>query len=689
MGIVKWIMVFLLIYPAYPFRNLFEELLLNERPHLIILENVPQVVPSVDGNIGQLHALFLKEEGHYSMVKNELKWNSSNENVASVNNYGVLTYTGESGSTYITVANGIYKDHIKITVNSGKQTFEKQKNRKYDIVSTAVDFLTLEEKIGQMLMPDFRTYNAEAVTNMTPEIERIIKDYHLGGVILFSENLVDTEQAVRLIHEYQQAAEKFGLFLTIDQEGGTVTRLPAGTKMPGNMALGATRSSDLAWKTGNVIGTELAALGINMNLAPVIDVNNNPDNPVIGVRSFSEDPKLVGKLGIAYTAGMQQAGVGGTAKHFPGHGDTSIDSHLGLPQVPHDKERLLEVELVPFQQLIDCGIDSIMTAHVTFPNIDEQKAVSRKTGENVYIPATLSHKAITELLRNEMGFDGVVMTDAMNMKAISDHFGPVDAAIRAINAGADIILMPVGISDVFHGVIDAVKSGEIPLERIDESVERILTLKVKRGIFKEETMLDVDQKVLEAFRVVGATEHKGVEAEVAAKSITVVKNDGKLLPLNREEDMKIVVVGAFSFIESFYAQVNSQYENSTLVKLKSNQTSLTNSQKQTIEKADVVIIGSYTSSADGRLPTLDLTKLYNEVISFNQPTVAVSFGTPYDVMAYPNVNAYIAQYGFGEASFEATVNVIFGKTKSSGILPVTIPSYNGGVLFEFGTGLQD
>ncbi|MCD8502401.1 MAG: beta-N-acetylhexosaminidase [Bacillaceae bacterium] len=537
-------------------------------------------------------------------------------------------------------------------------------------------------------MPDFRTYSGKNVTKMMPEIEQLIKEYHLGGVILFAENLVNTEQTVRLVHEFQEAAEKFGLLLTIDQEGGMVTRLQTGTDMPGNMAIGATRSPDLAAQVGNIIGTELAALGINMNLAPVVDINNNPDNPVIGVRSFSEDPKLVAELGIALTDAMQATGVAATAKHFPGHGDTTVDSHLGLPEVPHDKERLSEIELFPFQQLMDSGIDAIMTAHVTFPNIDAEKAVSRKTRNEVHVPATLSHKVLTELMRNEMGFNGVVMTDAMNMKAITDHFGPVDAAVRAINAGADIILMPVGISDVFQGILDAVNSGEIPVNRIDESVERILTLKVTRGILKEETPLNVEQKVLHALQVVSSQEHQKIEADVAAKSITLVKNDTNVLPIDRKENKKIIVVGAFSYIDSLFAEINSRYENVTLVKLESNQSSLTSNQKQQIQESDLVIIGSFTSSAAGRSQTSGLVKAYNEVLTIGKPSVAVALGNPYDVMAYPGVNAYIAQYGIREASFEATADVIFGITKPTGKLPVTIPSYDGGTLFEFGTGLH-
>lgn len=669
------------------------------KPDLILLENVPEIEPTIHNKNVKLTALNVYEKGNFTKVSEGLSWNSSNKNVATVDDNGLVTFTGQNGRTFVTVSNGTKEDRIALDYKVAKQSaekgkpnsvasVEKQTGIKYDIITHALENLSLEEKVGQMMMPDFRKFGGSDVTEMLPEIEQMVKDYHLGGVILFRENVVDTEQTARLVNNYQEASDKFGLLITIDQEGGIVTRLQSGTHMPGNMALGASRSTDLAWKTGDVIGSELASLGINMNLAPVVDVNNNPDNPVIGVRSFSENPQLVAELGVAYTKGMQSNGVAGTAKHFPGHGDTSVDSHLGLPEVPHNKDRLLEVELYPFQKLMEQGIDAIMTAHVTFPKIDSNKAISQKTGEEVFVPATLSYNVLTELMRNEMGFDGVVMTDAMNMKAIADHFGPVDASIRAINAGADIILMPVGVSEVFNGIVNAVNAGDITDARIDESVGRILTLKVKRGIIKEETPVDIDKKVQQALQVVGSLDHQAVEAEVAAKSVTVVKNENNLLPLKPDTDEKVVVVGAFSFIDSFYAQVKARHENTVLLKLKSGQSSLDEDQKQTLTEADIIIIGSYTSSVYGRSPSHPFMQTYNEVANLDKPTVAVSFRNPYDIMAYQNVDAYVAQYGYREASHKATADVLFGIESPTGKLPVTIPSYQGGTLYEFGTGIE-
>ncbi|WP_394140356.1 glycoside hydrolase family 3 protein [Cytobacillus oceanisediminis] len=664
---------------------------------LIILQNVPQAVTDTNGGDIQLKALHVFEEGHFMGVSSGVEWKSSNKNIAKVDQNGKVTLTGQNGRTFISVTDGQFTDRIAIDYKvdskekgegkpASKAEVIKEPGDRYDVIGHAISNLTIEEKVGQMLMPDFRNWNGENVTEMLPEIEQLVKDYHLGGVILFRENVVTTEQTATLVSEYQEAAEKFGLLMTIDQEGGIVTRLQSGTDMPGNMALGATGSEEISRKVGKAIGEELASLGINMNFAPVMDVNNNPDNPVIGVRSFGEDPELVAKMGVAYTEGLQSAGVAATAKHFPGHGDTAVDSHLGLPEVPHDKERLKEVELYPFQKGMEAGIDAIMTAHVTFPKIDDTKAISQKTGEEIAIPATLSYKVLTELMREEMGYEGVITTDAMNMKAIADHFGPVDAAIRAVKAGTDIVLMPVGLEEVAGGLLNAVNSGEISEERIEASVERILTLKIKRGIIKDETPQPIEEKIANALEVVGSEEHKQVEKEAAERSITLVKNKGAALPLNVESDDKIVVVGN-TYITSLVDAVSKHHENTAVIQTSTYK--LTEAQLQQIKDASAVIVGSYTFNVSGVSPDSSQMQMINSIIAAaDAPIIAVGIRNPYDIMAYPEVDAYLAQYGFRTASFEATAASIFGKNNPSGKLPITIPGVEGSVLYEFGHGLS-
>nr|WP_246055146.1 glycoside hydrolase family 3 protein [Pseudalkalibacillus caeni] len=668
----------------------------EEVSDLVILQNVPEVNTKVKGEQVQLDALHIYNEGQFLLTEENLEWKSSNKNVASVDEDGTVTFLGHPGRTFITVTDGEFKDKMAFDYKPGSNekgkkgkpefvaSLVKEEGDRYDIIENAISHMTMEEKVGQMLMPDFRKWNGKDVTKMLPEIEQLVKEYHLGGVILFRENVVTTEQTAKLVSDYQAAAEKYGLLLTIDQEGGIVTRLQSGTDMPGNMALGATRSEEISQNVGRVIGEELSALGINMNLAPVLDVNINPDNPVIGVRSFGSNPELVAEMGVAYTKGLQSTGVAATAKHFPGHGDTAVDSHLGLPEVPHDKERLKAVELYPFQKAMEAGIDAVMTAHVTFPKIDDSKAISKKDGTEIAIPATLSHKVLTGLMREEMGFDGVIITDALNMNAIAEHFGPVDAAIRAVKAGTDIALMPVGLEKVANGIYDAVESGEITDERLNASVERILTLKVKRGIIKAENPQPIDEKIANAVKVVGSEEHKQVEQEAANKSITLLKNESAL-PLNVNEEDSVVVVGN-SYISSLGDAVKAHHVNTTVID--SDDYNLTDDQLQLIKDADKVIIGTYSYSVWTRSPEHPQMQMVNKIIeATDAPVIGVGIRNPYDIMAYPNVDAYIAQYGFRTASFEATAATIFGENAPTGKLPVTIPNLDNGVLYDYGFGL--
>lgn len=660
----------------------------SERPDLMLLENVPEADVSVKDGTFDLTALHVYGDGSFKKVEEGLSWAASNKKVVKVNEEGQLTFTGKPGRSWVAVSNGRDKDWIFVYVKGGKKQadihIQKNRGEKYDLIQHVMDEMSMEEKVGQMLMPDFRNWDGRNVTKMLPEIEDLVKEYHLGGVILFRENVVTTEQTTELVADYQNAAEKYGLLVTIDQEGGIVTRLQSGTDFPGNMALGAARSEELSRDVGRAIGEELSALGINMNLAPDMDVNNNPDNPVIGVRSFGGNPELVADMGQAYMAGLQETGVAATAKHFPGHGDTAVDSHIGLPEVPHDKERLKEVELYPFQQAMDAGIDAVMTAHVTFPEIDDTKVISKKDGEEIALPATLSKKVLTGLMREEMGYEGLVITDALNMNAIQEHFGSVDAVIRAINAGTDIVLMPVGLEEVAGGIYEAVGTGEIEMKTIEDSVERILTMKIRRGIIKAEQPPSLEDQVANAKEIVGSDEHKQVEKEAAEKSITLVKND-QVLPIQPEQDDQIVVVGD-SFSSSLADAVKDVHEQTTLID--HNSQAFTSEQQTALQEADYIIAGTYTYNVWTRSPDHPQMKRMKEILEMAEgKVIGVGIRNPYDVMAYPEVDAYIAQYGFRKASFTAAASTIFGQNQPSGKLPVTIPGENG-VLYEYGTGLS-
>lgn len=658
----------------------------SEINDLVIDLNVPQVTREVSDNKLDLNALHVYEDGRFLMASENVTWKSSNKNVASVSKEGEVTLSGHNGKTFISVSDGSYSDRISIQYkgNQDKVHVRKEKGERYDLIGNAIKHMSMEEKVGQMLMPDFRTWKGQNVTVMNDDIAKLVKDYHLGGVILFRENTVTADQTTKLVSAYQEAAEKYGLLISIDQEGGIVTRLQTGTDMPGNMAIGATRSEETAQKVGKAIGEELNALGINMNFGPVLDVNNNPDNPVIGVRSFGENPELVGKLGNAYIKGLHETGTAATAKHFPGHGDTAVDSHIGLSEVPHDLDRLKKVELFPFQQAMDAGIDAIMTAHVTFPKIDDTKAISKKDGTEIAVPATLSHKVLTGLMREDMGFKGVIVTDAMNMGAISEHFGPVDAAIRAVKAGADILLMPVGIEAVANGLYDAVNAGDISEDRLKQSVERVLTLKLNRSIVKAEVEKSLDEKVANALQVVGSPEHKAIEKEAAEQSITLVKNDA-VLPLDVSPEDKIVVVGGSGFsINLLASEVQKHHPGAVYVNTSG---SLTAAQLEQVQGAKYIIVGTYTSSVSGRAQNASQMVMTRQLIETGIPVIAVGARNPYDVMSYTDVDAYLVQYGFRPASFEAAANTIFGQNNPTGKLPVTIYNHDGSVLYGFDHGL--
>ena len=388
-------------------------------------------------------------------------------------------------------------------------------------------------------------------------MSEIINKNHLGGVILFANNVKDTEQTTKLTYDLQKAAmdgpnKNLPLLLSIDQEGGIVTRLLKGTCLPGNMAIGATRSEKDSYSCGDIIGKELSALGVNVNLAPCLDINNNPNNPVIGLRSFSSKSDLTSKLGLKYIEGHQCDNVASAAKHFPGHGDTETDSHVGLPLVNKSLDELRALELIPFKAAADAKVDMLMTAHIQYPQIETGKFISKKDGKEINIPATLSQTIIDGIARKELGYNGVIITDALNMAAISENFGEVEAVKMAINAGVDIALMPTTLrseADIYklEAIIDglkkAVKCKEISIDRINEAATRVVKLKIDRGIINySQDKRTLEERIINAKAVVGSIENRDKEREIAANSITVLNNYNNALPLIPKENSTILVI---------------------------------------------------------------------------------------------------------------------------------------------------
>lgn len=420
--------------------------------------------------------------------------------------------------------------------------------------------MSTEDKISTMIMPVFRyCENAEGnksnVTGMTENIEAALKKHSFSGVILMDQNTPTNENTVRFTDALQKANSAGGnrpqLLISINQEGGSVTRLGQGTVTSGNMALGAANDLKITEETASIIGNELKALGVNMDFAPDVDVNSNPANPVIGVRSFSDDPQLVAQHGAAFVNALNETGVVSTIKHFPGHGDTDTDSHTGLPCVYKSYDELKQSELVPFQACIKSGSQIIMTAHIQYPRIETNTYKSKLTGEDVYLPATLSKTIITGILRSDMGFDGVVITDAMDMDVIAKHFDKYDAAKLAIEAGVDIMLMPFEPCtsedfdelDTYISTLSQMADDcKISMEKINAAVKRILTLKKNNGLFTPYDGSDIEQRVDYAVNNVGTKAIYDRELEIAEKTITLVKNDNATLPLAIPNQKTVILV---------------------------------------------------------------------------------------------------------------------------------------------------
>ncbi|MFC4058088.1 glycoside hydrolase family 3 N-terminal domain-containing protein [Planomonospora corallina] len=379
-------------------------------------------------------------------------------------------------------------------------------------VETVLAEMSVEEKVGQLFMPVVYGAAADTVSGEnrarfgvgTPA--EVIAKYRPGGVILFpwADNVKSVRQVVALTNGLQKASPQVPLLIGADQENGQISRLaPLVTELPGAKTIGSTGDPALARRAAKVTGTELRALGVNLDFAPVADVNVNPRNPVIGPRAYGSDPAKVAPMVAAAVRGFHDAGVAATAKHFPGHGDTDVDSHTGLPVITHSRSQWAKLDAPPFAAAIEEGVDAIMSAHVVMPELDP-------SGD----PATLSKPILTGLLREKLGFDGVVTTDALNMAGVREKYGDGEVAVRSVLAGADLLLMPPDHGEAYEAVLKAVRSGRISAERLDASVRRLLTLKAARGFLAEAPAADPD----EAERVLRSAAHRKIAAQITARA---------------------------------------------------------------------------------------------------------------------------------------------------------------------------
>lgn len=575
-------------------------------------------------------------------------------------------------------------------------------------VDSIMSKMTLEEKIAQMITVSAENWNDENFTIMEDKVAEIIATSSVGGVILFAENIQDTQQVVELTTAFQNASlkskNKIPLFISTDQEGGEVVRLKYGTSLPGNMALGATNNAQYAHDAGSILGSELSALGINVDFAPSLDVNTNPQNPIIGLRSYSSDPSVVAKLGVQTINGIKSKDIIAVAKHFPGHGDTHTDSHTGLPVVDKSLKEIEECELVPFKSAIENGVDMIMTAHIQFPQIEKATAVSEVTGKEVALPATLSKIIITDILRDKMGYNGVITTDAMNMGAIADSFTASQACILAINAGVDMLLMPVSLAnessereltDLIGNIKSAVKDGRIKEERINESVKRILQLKEKRLILNYKA-----PTVENALQVVGSQANHEAEDNISTSAITVLKNENNTLPFKPEAGQKVVLISAYSDeIPCFDYAMSKMISKNAIPNVEYEKYYYNNGNSldeilTAVSGADYAVVLSEMLSNDDILPDSLCTAVTRAVIECsknnNVKCAVVSVGKPYDTANYTNADALLVAYGCKGMNAEdtngalpatytygpniiASLEVAFGYKNPYGMLPIDVP----------------
>lgn len=544
--------------------------------------------------------------------------------------------------------------------------------------------MTLEQKVGQLfiLFAYGPTADGEDARNTALYGEAsaadIIDEYEPGGFILFSarDNVTDPVQVANLTNGLQNAAEDAGagipMLISTDQEQGLVNRIgsPA-TLFPGNMALGAGGSEKDTRKAAAITGQELLAMGIQQNNAPDADVNINPDNPVIGVRSFSSDPDLVSRLTAAAVKGYQDdAGIIATAKHFPGHGDTATDSHYGLPVITHSLEEWQRIDAPPFQAAIDAGVESIMTAHILVPALDD-------SGD----PATLSKKIVTGQLREALGFDGVIVTDGLEMAGVREKYGDGEVAVRAIEAGVDQLLLPAAPQVAYEAIDEALDSGRLTEERIDESVRRILIMKQHQGV-TEHPQVDVS-KVL---KTLGKRSHLRAAEKITDHTTTVVRNDDAGLPVSVEGEKALVTGYGVSTGQTLAGELASHgAETSVLTTGSAPTAAQIDEAVAAAQQNDVTVVLTYNVGAASTqkqlVAALDATDTH---------LIVVAVRNPYDINQLGDVDEYLATYSYAAPALASLARVITGEVTPSGTLPVDIRSADDPteILYPLGHGLS-
>jgi beta-N-acetylhexosaminidase len=500
-----------------------------------------------------------------------------------------------------------------------------------------------------------------------------------------------------------QQLAKYPLLISADLEAGSGMRFDDTVNFPWNMAIAATGNPGYARRAGELTGREARAMGIQQIYAPVSDVNNNAANPVINVRSYGEDPKDVARFVAAFVEGAQHAGVIATAKHFPGHGDTATDSHRGLPEIDVTRERLNSVELVPFRAAVDAGVGAVMTGHIGLPLIDSTaiqplprdvkiKAIDTSDDGEIItagtMPTTLS-PVMNGILRNDLHFDGLIVTDAMSMSGLTIYFTQEEASVRAIEAGADLLLKPADPDASLRGVRDAVKQGRLTEARIEQSVRKVLAAKYDLGLTQQRlTSLDqIDQEV-------AGKKANELADDIADDAITLVRNDAKLLPWKRSPNAKVFNLAITNgddrlFITQAFVGAMSRggVKMETMVLDDRSSEPEVAKAVDKASRADMVIVSMYGRVRTGQARSVALpepgTKALDQLIGKKARLIGISFGNPYILMSFPNLQTYLVAYGDMPSLQEATAESLLGQNEIKGRLPISLPG-----MYPRGTGIQ-
>ncbi len=545
--------------------------------------------------------------------------------------------------------------------------------------------LSLRDKVAQMLMPSVLGNFSPVGSRGWDRITRLVEQDHVGGILMSVGS--PTEVASKL--NALQKLSKLPLIVSADLETGAGFRFHGAIQMPGTiplggatefpylMAVGATGDAHLAYEMGAITAEEGRAIGVQIPFAPVLDVNDNPKNPIINVRSFGGDPNEVGRLGCAFVRGMQDHGVIATGKHFPGHGDTNIDTHLALPVIHFDRAHLDSIELKPFQMAIDSGIGAIMSAHIAVP------ALNGGTDD----PATLSKDVLTGLLRNQMGFRGLVFTDAMDMGAITRRYPGGEAAVRAVLAGADVLIQPLSTETDLDAIVEAVENGRIPESVVDSAVLRILRAKHELGLDRKRT---VDLEAIPS--VVGIPAHQEVAAEIARKSITLLRNRKHLLPLRGTRSARVlsityrrpsdVLAGRY-----FDGRLRATYPRLVTVDLNEDTPAAVYSGLvRQARRSALVVVSTYVTAVSYHgsvaLPK-ETSRFIERLHRLGVPHIVVTFGNPYLISEFPDVQAYMLAWSGSRESQVAAADALFGAFPIQGHTPTAIPPF-----YHIGDGMM-